>query len=63
MSVSLQHRVKHATPEWQSKLNVSAVGRLLLPLFSVTDLSFIIQTTSPLQMNFILFGRIWEACN
>jgi len=49
MSASLQHRVKHATPEWQSNLNVLPVGRLLLPFFCVPDLFFIIQKSpSPL---------------
>ncbi|MBW1606798.1 MAG: hypothetical protein JRJ74_01690 [Deltaproteobacteria bacterium] len=43
MSASLQHRVKHATPEWQPNLNVSPVMRLRLPLFCVPDISFIIK--------------------
>jgi len=47
MSASLQQRVKQVTPGWQSKLNVSVVRHLLLPLVGVLDIFFISQSISP----------------
>jgi len=42
MSASLQQRVKQFTPEWQLKLKVSVVRRLLLTVVGELDFFFIL---------------------
>jgi len=46
MSASLQQRVKQFTPGWHSKLNVSFVKHLFLPLVVVLDIFFILKKFS-----------------